>query len=206
MKGRVPMKKSLMLPLAGALLVAATPLLAIELTSQAKANAAAGRLNLEMRKKLTQTIQQKGLAGAIDVCAKDAPAVVSDLEKTFGVTIKRTALKVRNPANAPDPAEKELLEKLDGMVRNGDSLPQDATLFSEKESGKELVLRYYKPVMMQGTCLGCHGPLDRIPADVKKVLAAGYPKDKAVGYAEGELRGIVSITVKEKIPEKGAGK
>ena len=206
MKGRIVMKKSLILPLAGALMAVTTPLFAVQVTPQVKANAAAGRLNLEMRKKLTQSIQQNGLTGSIDVCAKQAPSVIADLEKTFGVTIKRTALKVRNPANAPDPAEKELLEKLDGMVKNEDTLPQDAILFSDKESGKDRILRYYKPVMMQGTCVGCHGTPEKIPADVKKALAASYTKDNAVGYKEGDLRGIISITVKEMIPEKNTGK
>ena len=187
--------------IAAGIILTATPLFAAEVPSQAKANAAAGRLNLEMRKKLTQTIQKNGLAGAMDVCAKEAPAVIADLEKTFGLTIKRTALKVRNPLNAPDPTEKALLEKLDGMRNKGEDLPQDATLFSEVESGKERILRFYKPVMMQGTCVGCHGTPDKIPAEVKKALAASYPKDKAVGYTDGDLRGIISITVKEKIPE-----
>ena len=202
MKGRVTMRKSIILPLAGALLAITAPLLAVEHPPQVKANAAAGRLNLEMRKKLTLSIQQYGLAGSMNVCAKEAPAVITDLEKTFGLTIKRTALNVRNPLNAPDPEEKALLEKLVGMLKNGEALPQDATLFSETEKDKERILRFYKPVMMQGSCVGCHGTPDKIPADVKKALAASYPKDKAVGYKEGDLRGIISITVKEKIPEK----
>ena len=195
------MKKSLILPLVGALMAVATPLIAVEAAPQVKANAAMGRLNLAMRTKLTQSIQQNGLAGAMNVCAKEAPVVVADLEKTFGVSIKRTALTVRNPANAPDPEEKALLEKLVAMQKNGDALPQDATLFSETEKDKERILRYYKPVMMQGMCVGCHGTPDKIPADVKKALAASYPKDKALGYKEGDLRGIISVTVKEKIPE-----
>ena len=195
------MKKSLILPLAGALVAVAMPLFAAEIAPKVKANAAAGRLNLEMRKKLTLSIQQNGLAGSINVCAKEAPAVIADLEKTFGITIKRTALTVRNPSNAPDPEEKALLEKLAGMQKSGEALPQDATLFSEKEIGKERTLRFYKPVIVQANCVGCHGTPDKIPADVKKALAANYPKDKSVGYKEGDLRGIISITVKEKIPE-----
>jgi hypothetical protein len=201
MKGDVTMKKSLILPFVGALMVVATPLIAVEVAPQVKANAVMGRLNLAMRTKLLQSIQQNGLAGAMNVCAKEAPVVVADLEKTFGVTIKRTALTVRNPANAPDPEEKALLEKLVAMQKNGDDLPQDATLFSETEKDKYRILRYYKPVMMQGMCVGCHGTPDKIPADIKKALAASYPKDKALGYKEGDVRGIISVTVREKIPE-----
>ncbi len=195
------MKKSLILPVTGLFIAVSTPLLAVEVTPQTKATAVAGRLNLEMRKKLTLAIQQNGLAGSLNVCAKEAPAVIADLEKQFGVTIKRTALRLSNPANAPDAAEKQLLEKLDGMVKRGEPLPQDAALFSDSVSGKIRTLRFAKPVMMQANCVGCHGPTEKIPADVKQALAAGYPKDKAVGFKEGELRGIISITVKEDIPE-----
>ncbi len=183
------------------IILAATPLLAVEPSSLAKATAAAGRLNLEMRKSLTLSILKSGLAGSIDVCAKDAPAIMADQEKNFSLTMKRTALRVRNPENSPDGVEKALLEKLDGMLKSREPLPQEVTLFSTTESGKVRTLRYYKPVMMQGVCVGCHGAPDKIPADVVKALGARYPKDKGVGYKEGELRGIISLTLRENIPE-----
>lgn len=187
--------------LAAGIILTAAPLFAEELAPQVRANAAAGRLSLEMRKSLTLSVQKNGLAGSMDVCAKDAPNLITNLGKTFNLAIKRTALRVRNPANAPDAAEKALLEQLGGMLRGEDPLPKDATLFSETESGTVRTLRFYQPVMMQGSCVGCHGTPDKIPADVRKVLAERYPKDKGWGYKEGELRGIISITVKEKIPE-----
>jgi Protein of unknown function (DUF3365) len=192
--------KKIALVVAGVILAAA-PLSAAELAPQVRATAAAGRLNLEMRKNLIQSIQKNGLAGSMDVCAKDAPALIAGLEKNFDLSMKRTALRVRNPANSPDAAEKALLEKLAGMQKSDDPLPQEVTLFSETESGKVRTLRYYKPVMMQAPCVGCHGTPDKISAEVKKALVARYPKDKAVGYKEGEVRGIISITVKEMIPE-----
>ena len=192
--------KTIAVIVAGVIL-ATTPLSAAELSPQVRATAAAGRLNLEMRKSLIPSIQKNGLTGSMDVCAKEAPAIMAGLEKTFGLTMKRTALRLRNPANSPDVAEKALLEKLAGMQKGEETLPQEVTLFSETESGKERIVRYYKPIMMQGPCVGCHGTPDKIPAEVKKVLAARYPKDKAMGYKEGDLRGIISITVKEKIPE-----
>ncbi len=194
------MKKRIIV-LATGIILGATPLLATELTPEVKATAAAGRLALEIRKSLTPSIQKNGWGGSMDLCVKDVPATITSLEKSFGLTMRRTSLKVRNPANSPDGAEKAVLEKLDGMLKGGEPFSQEVTLFSRTESGKERTLRYYKPVMMQSTCVGCHGTPENIPADVKKILATRYPKDKGVGYKEGELRGIISITVKEKIPE-----
>ena len=187
--------------LAALLVLSATTLIAAEPAPQARATAAAGRFNLQMRIRLPQSIQKNGLAGSLEICAKDAPAIMAEQEKTFGLTMKRTALKVRNPANTPDAAEKALLEKLAGLLKAEETLPKEATLFSRTESDKERTLRYYVPVMMLPACTGCHGTPDRIPADVRKALAARYPKDQGTGYGDGELRGIISITVKEKIPE-----
>ena len=186
---------------ATAIVLASTQLLSVEITSQQKATAAAGRLQLEMRKRLIPSIQKNGLIGSMDICTKDAPALIADLEKTFNLTMKRTALRVRNPANNPDGTETVFLEKLAGMLKAGEQLPQEVTLFSETESGKIRTLRFYKPLFMQAVCVGCHGSADKIPSDVAKVLATRYPKDKGAGYKDGELRGIISVTVKEIIPE-----
>lgn len=187
----------------GLILTTAALLHAAEPEPQVRAEAAAGRLTLEMRKKLVPALQKGGPVGAMDICAKEAPALITDLEKTFNLTMKRTALRVRNPKNAPDPLEKALLEKLETMQKQGEPVPQDATLYSDqKVSKKERELRYYKVMSVQAPCLLCHGAPETMSADVKKFLAERYPNDKAVGYKAGDLRGIISISIREPLPEE----
>jgi hypothetical protein len=42
-------------------------------------------------------------------------------------------------------------------------------------------------------CLGCHGPAASIQPMVKEAIAARYPADRAVGYAEGDFRGFLWV-------------
>ena len=50
-----------------------------------------------------------------------------------------------------------------------------------------------KPIIFQAPCLGCHGDIENISADVKTILNNKYPNDKATGYQMDDLRGAVSI-------------
>jgi hypothetical protein len=157
---------------------------------QTVAKKAVHQLNLGLHQKLTETIRKEGAAGAVDVCAKDAPEIIARIERELGVTVKRTSLKLRNPQNTPDPAEAELLEALAASDLAGESLPQGVATFPNDSR------RFYKVIKMERICLQCHGQLNAMSKAVREELSASYPEDKAVGYEEGEFRGIISVTVK----------
>jgi hypothetical protein len=172
------------------LLIAVVSVSAAELTAHATASKAAGQFGQEMRNKLIESLKKNGPSGAIDVCAKDAPTISSRIEHEYGVLIKRTSLKVRNPQNTPDSLEKELLESLSVLLSTGKPLPVGLVAFPNNQH------RFYKTVQMEKACLQCHGELNTINELVRKEIAAIYPDDRAIGYKEGELRGIISVTVK----------
>lgn len=52
-----------------------------------------------------------------------------------------------------------------------------------------------KPLVVGGACLACHGPREDIDPDVREVLDRRYPEDEATGYATGDFRGAISVTV-----------
>jgi hypothetical protein len=54
-----------------------------------------------------------------------------------------------------------------------------------------------RAIRIQEFCLACHGPADSISAAVKQVIAARYPEDRATDYRLGELRGAISVTVRQ---------
>lgn len=157
---------------------------------KAVAAKAIDRLSQEMRKKLMESMTNDGPAGAIDVCAKDAPAILARIGKEFGVTIKRTSLKLRNPRNAPDAAEAQLLQVLAASQKAGGKLPQGVAVFPDNPR------RFYKVITMERPCLKCHGDSTTMSEAVRKELAFSYPEDRAIGYKEGDFRGIISVTVK----------
>lgn len=184
------MERSCLAFIAGMLLVAAVPVSAVEVGPQEVAAKAASQLGQEMRRKLIDSMQKNGPAGSIVVCAKDAPLISSRIEQELGVSIKRTSLKVRNPRNAPDTAEREVLESLDLSQKAGRTLPPGVTVFPGHPR------RFYKTITVEQACLKCHGDATTVNEQVRREIAAKYPDDKAVGYKEGDLRGIISVTVK----------
>lgn len=61
-----------------------------------------------------------------------------------------------------------------------------------KEGGVRY-FRYIKALPVQAVCLNCHGAEANLAPAVKAKLAFDYPHDKAVGYAEGQVRGGLSV-------------
>jgi len=163
---------------------------AAEVSPQATAAKAIGQLGQEMRTKLTESMKKNGPAGSIDVCAKDAPTIISRIEHEQGVTLKRTSQKVRNAQNVPDAVEQELLESLAALQKAGGVLPAGVTVFPKNPK------RFYKTIVMEQACLKCHGDATAINEQVRKEITATYPDDKAIGYKEGDFRGIISVLVK----------
>jgi hypothetical protein len=54
-----------------------------------------------------------------------------------------------------------------------------------------------RPISHRPMCNGCHGPADKVSPGVKAVLADRYPVDRALGFAEGEIRGWFWVEVRK---------
>jgi hypothetical protein len=184
-------KRKIELGLCAALLLAAAMSLnAAEFKPQEIAEKAAAQLGGELQKKLMESMRKNGPAASIDVCASEAPAISARIEEELGVTIKRTSLRVRNPQNAPDALERQLLQTLAAAQQAGEKIPRETTPFPDSQR------RFYKVIMMQKTCLACHGDPAAMSEDIPSEIAATYPDDQATGFKEGDLRGIISVNVK----------
>ncbi len=157
-----------------------------------KGRSAATALTDTLGTRMARSIKESGPEGAMSVCAWQARALADEVGRKEGVTVKRTALRLRNPANAPDAYEKELLARLAARARAGD-LPDES--LDQRNEGGRAVYRYAKPLSVGPACLACHGRDGEIPGEVRKLLETRYPEDAATGYAEGEFRGIVSVVI-----------
>jgi hypothetical protein len=51
--------------------------------------------------------------------------------------------------------------------------------------------------MVQERCLQCHGDPAKFTPEVRKILASRYPADMATGYKAGDLRGMLSVRVRQ---------
>ncbi len=140
-----------------------------------------------LKPKLKQAIQSGGLKHAINVCAKEAPEIASELSVKTGWDVKRVSLKARNSSNAtPDNYEKKVLNDFNQRQTEGEKV---TGLASSAIIGNEF--RFMKAQGVEGVCLNCHGK--EITAEVESELKKHYPSDMATGYSLGEVRGAFSL-------------
>ncbi|MCM2307815.1 MAG: DUF3365 domain-containing protein [Sulfuritalea sp.] len=138
---------------------------------------------------LQDEIKKSGAEGAIPVCKDMAPKMAGEISQQTGWKIKRVSLKARNDARAiPDAWEKAALEDFDKRAAAGES---PAKLEKGEKIGNEY--RFVKALPVQALCLSCHGPVDQLSPAVKAAIGQNYPNDRATGYAEGQIRGVISV-------------
>ena len=121
--------------------------------------------------------------------ADNVPGWGKALSDAAQIEFSRTALTVRNPANAPDDWERQQMEQMSFLLDAG--LDPDTMEIAEiLTEGDAKVFRWMRPIIVTETCLTCHG--EAIPPRIKLLIGQEYPLDEAVGYAEGQLIGAYS--------------
>jgi hypothetical protein len=157
--------------------------------ASARAGRAASQLQGKLQGELAAAMKSGGPVAAIAVCRTHAPAIAAEVSAATGVEVGRTALRWRNPANRPTGWEKRTLKLFAARQAAGEPL---ATMSAMREHrGK---LEWLKPIPMGQMCLACHGGAEVTP-ETAAAIAAAYPKDKARGFAAGDLRGAFRARV-----------
>ncbi len=158
----------------------------------ARAREAAEGLVGHLKGLLGEELAAGGFERAVAVCSEKALAETKAFAERQGISVRRVTTRTRNPANKPDEFERRVLGVFERMRRAGAVM---SDYYEVVETGGRKELRYLKPLLVQGMCLTCHGPKEKIPVEVAKILAQRYPDDRATGYRAGELRGAVSVRV-----------
>lgn len=137
---------------------------------------------------LKSKIAEVGFPGAITFCRAEAKSL-TQIFTNENISIKRTTLKPRNTTYAPNPLESEVLNYFQQKWNNGDSL---TPVLKTDNMGNT---HYFKPILIQPLCTGCHGdPQKDIAPLTLKIIQQNYPTDLATGYKTGDLRGTWHIT------------
>jgi hypothetical protein len=159
---------------------------------------AADQLAATLRQRLVKAIQQ-GPDRALAVCSHEAQGLTRDVQQKLrqGLRLKRTSQRIRNPRNAPDPDERRALAWFAVQLRETGRMPTHHIQVTKTRRGT--VYRYYQPLQVRRLCLTCHGPRDELSAPVRRALGKRYPRDAAVGYKPGELRGLISVTIPSRL-------
>lgn len=166
----------------------------LDTATVARARTAANALGKDLQSRLLAALDSGGPSRAIAYCADSAQALTARHARA-GVYLRRVSLRVRNPANRPDAAEERQLRYLDSLHRTG-PLPAEVVRSRRMPNGEEVV-EYARPIIVQPACLNCHGDRERLAPGVRELLAKRYPSDQATGYAVGDLRGMISVRVRQ---------
>jgi hypothetical protein len=137
-----------------------------------------------LRSSLLKAIGSQGLDGAVAFCNENAYPITS----TYGdsVTVRRSALRYRNPVNKPDSLELLVLDEIEGRMRSAKSLTPK--LVRNQLTGE---VHFFQPILLQAMCVNCHGtPGKQIQNSTLSRIQQAYPDDHAVNYKEGDLRGV----------------
>ena len=141
---------------------------------------------MQLKGTLKHEMKANGPVSAVKVCNTQAPAIAKAVSDD-GWQVSRTALKVRNSENQPEPWEKTVLERFETQISEG---ADPKTLEYSAEVDGEF--RYMKAIPTGGVCLACHG--SEINPELKQHIQAFYPHDQATGFSVGDLRGAFSLS------------
>lgn len=144
----------------------------------------------ELKGELEKAIEEEGASRAISVCGEAAPDIGARLAGETGWAVGRTALRVRNPRNAPDSRERAVMMSFQQRQAEGVELQAMERIGIVEEGGLRYV-HYMKPIPTQQVCLTCHG--GNVKGSIQQALAKRYPADAATGFQEGEMRGAFTF-------------
>lgn len=156
----------------------------------AEAKQITGEFFTALKGELQAAITEGGPVKAIAVCKERAPAIARALAAETGWDVARTSLKVRNPDNAPDAWERQVLQEFEKRKAAGEDV--ETMAFAEEvetDGGKRY--RFMKAIPTSALCLTCHG--ETLDPALAAAIDAAYPVDQARGFALGDIRGAFTL-------------
>ncbi|EAR01843.1 DUF3365 domain-containing protein [Maribacter sp. HTCC2170] len=141
----------------------------------------------QLGKNLIRALDKKGPDGAVEFCNIEAMKLTDSISVMHNAIIKRVSDKPRNPLNKANTKELGHIAAFKTMLKAG----ADIEPILEEINGD---VNFYYPITTNTMCLQCHGTSkEQISTSTLETLRRLYPKDKAIGYDVGQVRGIWSI-------------
>ena len=145
----------------------------------ARADLVVASLHDALLRELSDEFAAGGADLAIRSCHVDTVLTTQRLGRE-GIAAGRTSDRLRNPTNRPPWWAVDLVRAHAGRRA------RDVEGFAVDLGDRIGVLR---PIAEREMCGHCHGAVDRLSPVVRAVVADRYPADRAIGFADGEIRG-----------------
>ncbi len=173
-------------------------LISNEIDNEIKKEASGAILKMakELKSKLKENLKSGGVEKAANFCLNNAFNIVKKVNQTYpkGISVKRVSLKYRNPANKPSDDEAKVLKQIQSEYEAKKEIPKMIV----KEVSKNFY-KVYKPIFLnKDICLTCHGGEKIRDEKAYKLIKQKYPKDKAIDYKMGDLRGAFVVDIVKK--------
>lgn len=146
--------------------------------------------SLSLRSRLRTAMRENGPAAAAELCNLEAPGIAAAFSDNEFISVRRVSDRNRNPMNRADSSQ---LDALSIFRDAGVDKLRSFGRWSETPEGRQY--HFYKVIVISQTCLKCHGEPGQIDSEVVKILGEKYPDDKAIGYRNGDLRGMFVVEI-----------
>lgn len=158
--------------------------------AQARAQAALKDFGDRLRTELREAMTRDGAPAAVDFCHVQAPRIAEQVMAEHGVRLGRVAVpdRNRNPGNVAEGWLQVLATQFQAAVDTGGA-PEAQMAVIRQDVPPGVELRMARGIRVEAACLMCHG--DNIAPEIAARLAEHYPRDRATGFREGDLRGLV---------------
>ena len=129
---------------------------------------------------------------ALEFCTNKADEITKEVNKELpeGASVRRTALKVRAKDNIADPADEGVMEVFEKAANEKALTPKNIIAVDLNDS-----IRVYKPLLVMPVCTKCHG--ENVSDELKAKIKESYPEDQAMGFKEGDFRGVIVSEIKK---------
>lgn len=146
-----------------------------------------------------------GPTNAIAFCSTRAIELTGGVGGSNRVVLSRVSHAPRNPANAANAVERDLIVRFEAEMKSGMSPASavPAPVIRTNSSGNEV---FYAPIVLSNPlCLQCHGKPDgEIAPGTMDAIRRAYPGDQATGFRVGDVRGLWRVEFGE--GRRGAGR
>lgn len=148
-----------------------------------------------LRSNLMAAISRGGPTNALEFCSAHALALTQPEEA--GAEVRRVSLKARNPENKPDAIEEAALKQYVEQAKRAEALLP--LVVTNRDQA-----RFFSPIVLDNPlCLNCHGrPHEQVQSETLDLIKKLYPEDQATGFNLGDVRGMWSVTFRNKPTKK----